>query len=64
MTPPTVGRVARIRTRGTAGAANGPSMSATVAALRGESEDEETTNTEPEEVVQTEIQCCEFLTGL
>jgi len=58
VTPPTVGRVARIRTRGVAvesGTINGQSLSATVAALRGESEDEETANIEPVEELKTEI---------
>lgn len=56
-TPPPATRVPRLRTRGsTAGAGphNGQSLSATIAALRGESEDEEVANAEQDEESQTD----------
>lgn len=62
VTPPSSAvRPVRVRTRGGTNvgggltATNGRSVSATIAALRGESEDEETTKMEPDEDSQTEL---------
>jgi hypothetical protein len=56
-TPPAAARVPRLRTRGSTagiGNLNGQSLSAMIAALRGESEDEDTANAEPDEESQTD----------
>lgn len=56
-TPPASARVPRLRTRGSlagTGLHNGQSLSAVIAALRGESEDEDIANAEPDEESQTD----------